>query len=116
MALTAPLPILSSAGVDTDAVVHLSHLLNLPDSKPHKLSPSQDPTSSDFLTSTLYDFELFSCPDKEKALTGQWLESEERTREWVTGWNALSERICWGRREQAMKQAIVAAKHRLGYQ
>lgn len=65
------------------------------------------------MPSTIYSFELFSAPDISKAWSDTWLESDERTREWVTGWDTLSERICWGRRESVMRQAIAAAKLRI---
>lgn len=107
---------LPAAGLRTEQAMHLTHLTLLPDAKPHAKSPSPTPASSDFIPSTTYSFELFtvSSPTDSLAPESEWLESEERDRKWVEGWEELERTICWGRREEVMRSAIGEARKRLG--
>ncbi|GAA5923561.1 polyphosphatase DDP1 [Sporobolomyces koalae] len=120
------------AGVVTDQVEHLAHLLTIFDPAPHALSPTTDPHASSFVASTRYEFELFqlsSIPpratetllvasddavaasdDDNSPLAREWPESDERTRLITGGWDELEERVCWGRRKEVMKAAIEKAK------
>ncbi|KWU41604.1 hypothetical protein RHOSPDRAFT_36860 [Rhodotorula sp. JG-1b] len=44
-------------------------------------------------------------------LSPTWPESTERDRVLVRGWSALENAVCWGRREQVMREAIRQARH-----
>ncbi|GAA5878833.1 hypothetical protein JCM3774_000979 [Rhodotorula dairenensis] len=44
-------------------------------------------------------------------LSPSWPESSERDRVLVRGWRALEEAVCWGRREQVMREAIRQARN-----
>ncbi|GAA5966061.1 hypothetical protein JCM8115_004916 [Rhodotorula mucilaginosa] len=44
-------------------------------------------------------------------LSPTWPESTERDRVLVRGWRALENAVCWGRREQVMREAIRQARH-----
>lgn len=44
-------------------------------------------------------------------LSPTWPESSERDRVLVRGWSALENAVCWGRREQVMREAIRQARH-----
>lgn len=43
-------------------------------------------------------------------LSPTWPESSERDRVLVRGWRALEDAVCWGRREQVMREAIRHAR------
>ncbi|KAM0793523.1 hypothetical protein ACM66B_000961 [Microbotryomycetes sp. NB124-2] len=100
-------------GLRLGHAMHVDHLVKLPDSKPHKSSPSQDPSAPEFITSTIYHFELFVVQAEDEALSDEWPEKEERTRQWIDGWQKLEKACCWGRREDVMRSAIQLAKSRL---
>ncbi|ORY90125.1 NUDIX hydrolase domain-like protein [Leucosporidium creatinivorum] len=104
------------AGVIPSQSLHLTHLLTLPDAKPHSKSPAASPSSPSFIPSTTYSFELFavSSSSDSEALAAEWPEKDERQRRWVEGWDELEKMICWGRREEVMRKAIDEAKTRLG--
>ncbi|KDE09643.1 hypothetical protein MVLG_00049 [Microbotryum lychnidis-dioicae p1A1 Lamole] len=103
------------AGLIQSSSIHLSHLVVLPDQKPHKASPSQDPSESGFIRSTMYSFELFSVMSMgSTALAEEWPEKHERKRRWVQGWSELEEVLCWGRRDDVMREALGLAKAKLG--
>lgn len=102
-----------AAGLIQGQALHLTHLTTLPDAKPHSKSPTADSSSPSFIPSTTYSFELFTVSSTE-AIAEDWLEKNERRRKWVQGWEELEKTICWGRREEVMKQAIEEAKQRLG--
>ncbi|SGY35698.1 BQ5605_C002g01793 [Microbotryum silenes-dioicae] len=103
------------AGLIQSSSIHLSHLVVLPDQKPHKASPSQDPSESGFIRSTMYSFELFSVMSMgSTVLAEEWPEKHERKRRWVQGWSELEEVLCWGRRDDVMREALGLAKAKLG--
>ncbi|SCZ90213.1 BZ3500_MvSof-1268-A1-R1_Chr1-3g01843 [Microbotryum saponariae] len=103
------------AGLIQNSSIHLSHLVVLPDQKPHKASPSQDPSESGFIPSTTYSFELFSVTSMDSTvLAEEWPEKQERKRRWVQGWSELKEVLCWGRRDDVMREALGLAKAKLG--
>ncbi|BGP21213.1 NUDIX hydrolase domain containing protein [Rhodotorula toruloides] len=43
-------------------------------------------------------------------LSPKWPESTERTRIFLSGWDELEKTVCWGRREDVMRQAVRSAK------
>ncbi|SCV68344.1 BQ2448_465 [Microbotryum intermedium] len=103
------------AGLIQESAHHLSHLVVLPDQKPHKASPSQDPSDRAFVPSTTYSFELFSVTSHgSNVLAQDWPEKHERKRRWVQGWRELEEVLCWGRRDDVMRQALALAKAKMG--
>ncbi|GAA5899270.1 polyphosphatase DDP1 [Sporobolomyces salmoneus] len=106
-------------GLKTDQATHVAHLLTALDPSPHILSPTSNPNSPSFVSSAKYYFELFLLPsipslpvedNSTGPLAKDWPESEERSRMVAHGWKELEERVCWGRREGVMKQAIEKAK------
>ncbi|GAA5834961.1 hypothetical protein JCM3766R1_002054 [Sporobolomyces carnicolor] len=113
------------AGLKTDQATHVAHLLTVSDPSPHILSPTSDETSPSFVSSAKYHFELFLLPEipaksistatntteeTDGPLARHWPESEERSRMVAQGWDELERRVCWGRREGVMKEAIAKAK------
>lgn len=108
-----------TGGLKTDQATHVAHLLTALDPSPHILSPTSNPNSPSFVSSAKYYFELFLLPsipslpvedNSTGPLAKDWPESEERSRMVAHGWKELEERVCWGRREGVMKQAIEKAK------
>lgn len=103
------------AGLVPGAAVHLTHLLELSDSAPHKLSPTTDSHSPAFVPSTIYHFELFVLTGlRADALAEDWPEKAERQeRKWVQGWDAIRECTSWGKRGEIMRHGLAMAKGRM---
>lgn len=51
------------------------------------------------------------APYQSTYLSPTWPESTERDRVLVRGWRALENAVCWGRREEVMREAIRHARH-----
>ncbi|GAA5981100.1 hypothetical protein JCM10908_003986 [Rhodotorula pacifica] len=86
----------NTAPAATEPLVAQSHNARIP---PSSSDPPAIPTSSlpAFYTSTY--------------LSPTWPESSERDRVFVRGWEALEKAVCWGRREDVMREAIRQARN-----
>ncbi|BGO88476.1 hypothetical protein NBRC10512_003010 [Rhodotorula toruloides] len=97
-----------SASLSTSATSSVSSISSAPSSASssapsgHPLSSSAEPIES--ASSALTE------PYSLAYLSPTWPESTERTRIFLSGWDELEKTVCWGRREDVMRQAVRSAK------
>lgn len=97
-----------SASLSTSAASSVSSISSAPSSASssapsgNTLSLSSD--STDSAASALTE------PYSLAYLSPTWPESTERARIFLSGWDELEKTVCWGRREDVMRQAVRSAK------
>lgn len=74
--------------------------VQIPDTKPHKHSPTKDPHDAQFVPSTLYSVHAFQIAPSDVKET--WPEAKERSRAFVPLAEA-HERVAWRR---GMREAL----------